>query len=210
MGILSSCEPICDPIPGTPSNVPLGVCHGIKPGRVTWAWEPNACSWDGKTGRWWNNSNIDIKTVSGMFERTLIGITGEKTVSTAWKTLIEDVNTRFYREPKGRGYKRGDGLVIKVNLNGMLGSYEDNDGNGLSPQFLHSVLSSIVNVAGIPQEDIAVYDASRWFVNFLFEPNHASFPRIRFIDNAGQKSREKAVFDEFSHSAVVELMRTLV
>lgn len=193
------CEPVCDPIPGTPPNAPLGKCRGIKPGRVTWAWEPSACTWNGDpTTRWWNDTNFDAKTVSALLDRTLVALTGGTTVSQSWRALFDDVNSRVYGQPK-RGYRRGDGLAVKVNLNGMFASYDDNNANGLSPQFLRAVLASLVSVAGVPQEDIAVYDASRWFVDYQYAACHSLFPRIRYVDNAGQKGREKVVVDQGSH-----------
>ena len=42
--------------PAEPVNTPMGVGKGIHPGRVAWAHEPKAATWDGKTGNWWEDT----------------------------------------------------------------------------------------------------------------------------------------------------------
>lgn len=40
-------------------NQPIGEGKGIFPGRVVWAMDPEVSKWDGATGRWWDEGNID-------------------------------------------------------------------------------------------------------------------------------------------------------
>ncbi|MGC2291627.1 MAG: hypothetical protein WA450_06790, partial [Candidatus Acidiferrales bacterium] len=37
---------------------PMGVPRGVVPGRVTWAHDPAAVTWDG-TGSWWTDAHND-------------------------------------------------------------------------------------------------------------------------------------------------------
>ena len=39
-----------------PTLSPVGVPRGVVPGRVTWAHDPSAVTWDG-TGSWWKDGN---------------------------------------------------------------------------------------------------------------------------------------------------------
>jgi hypothetical protein len=40
-------------------NNPIGVAQGIHLGRVAWARDPKATSWDGTTGHWWTIAHSD-------------------------------------------------------------------------------------------------------------------------------------------------------
>jgi hypothetical protein len=46
-------------VPVEPPNSPMGVAKGIYPGRVVWIRDPAATSWDGSTGRWWDDDNTN-------------------------------------------------------------------------------------------------------------------------------------------------------
>ena len=45
---------------------PLGVPRGVAPGRVTWANDPAAVTWDG-TGSWWTDANNHQSVIDRMF-----------------------------------------------------------------------------------------------------------------------------------------------
>src|SRR5512133_30122 len=50
------------PEPFQPSeglNAPMGEAKGIYPGRVAWVRDPDATSWDGTHGKWWDDANTD-------------------------------------------------------------------------------------------------------------------------------------------------------
>jgi hypothetical protein len=52
-------------------------------------------------------------------------------------------------------------------------------------------LRQLVQQAQVRQEDIVVYDASRWVNDSIFLPAHAAFPGIRFGDREGSDGRFK-------------------
>ena len=53
-------------VPIDPPNSPMGVGKGIYPGRVAWVHDPEATHWDGKTGAWWEEQNLDQNIVDSM------------------------------------------------------------------------------------------------------------------------------------------------
>eukprot|EP00823_Brevimastigomonas_motovehiculus_P002908 TRINITY_DN172_c0_g1_i1.p1 TRINITY_DN172_c0_g1~~TRINITY_DN172_c0_g1_i1.p1 ORF type:complete len:450 (-),score=91.49 TRINITY_DN172_c0_g1_i1:148-1458(-) len=189
----------CDPVPGTPVNKPIGEAKGVFPGRVTWIHDRNATSWDGQSSFWWNDKYVNQRAVDTMFEESLLKLTSQPTSASAWDLLFRYFNQLHHSAD--RGYVAGDKIAIKINLNGMYGSYDDINANGLSPQYLLSLLTQLIRVANIPQQDICVYDASRWFTGSYFNPVHTAFPRVRLIDTAGLYGREQVQKDDNSYFA---------
>ena len=63
-------------IPSDPPNRPFGEAKGIFPGRVTWVRDVRATPWDGKTGKWWEEKNINQSVLDQMMARSLCGLTG--------------------------------------------------------------------------------------------------------------------------------------
>jgi hypothetical protein len=189
----------CDPAPGTPINVPMGVARGINPGRVTWVHDAESTSWSGdsKESFWWRAANVNYTRVEAMFNTSLLRLTGALTVADAWENLF-----LFHNLKRGvsRGYVQGEPVAIKVNLNGDLGSFDLNNANGLSPQYLKALLTSLTTTIGVDQKDIFVYDASRWFVGQYWDEPEGSrkdFPDVHFVNNpkAVEGGREGVVPD---------------
>jgi hypothetical protein len=56
---------------------PLDVPRGIVPGRVTWAHDPAAVTWDG-TGSWWADANNNQAAIDRMVSRSIRGLTNQK------------------------------------------------------------------------------------------------------------------------------------
>ena len=56
-----------------PANSPMGTAFGVKPGRVSWAFDPKATSWDGVTNApgWWDDSNTHPEPVAAMLSGTI-------------------------------------------------------------------------------------------------------------------------------------------
>jgi uncharacterized protein (DUF362 family) len=180
--------------PSDPPNRPMGVGKGIHPGRVVWVHAPGATSWDGKTGNWWDDANTDQRVVDQMVSDSLQSLTGEGTDRQAWEMLFRHFNRT--RNLGDSGYQPGEKIAIKINAN------QDRDskwgtGKGLpSPHVVCAVLAQLVATAGVPAQDITVYDAtagrsigapivdkmranpSLRAVNFVVGPDHAGDGRI--------------------------------
>jgi hypothetical protein len=62
---------------------PLGVPRGVVPGRVTWAHDPAAVTWD-ETGSWWADGNNNQAAIDRMVSRSIRGLTNQKNDAQAW------------------------------------------------------------------------------------------------------------------------------
>jgi hypothetical protein len=172
-------------------NIPLGEAKGIFPGRVAWGHNPKIASWDGVTGFWWEDKFNNQAETDKLMSQTLIGLTGIQNEKESWNALF-----RFFNKTARNadaGYKTGEKLVIKINQNNTdshNSSYEIN----ANPQVILSLLKSLVNEAGIPQENITLADPSRYITNNIYDKCHAVYPNIHFIDHVGGDGREKSTF----------------
>lgn len=149
-------------------NNPMGEAKGIFPGRVAWTQDFNATSWDGETGKWWDDANTSQAETDKMISETLRNITGEKSDKKAWQKLFEYNNAQ--NGLGNRGYKTGEKVVIKLNMNaiGKMDA-EWSDRGYPSPQMLNSLVKQLVNVAGVPGENIIISDPSRYINGLLVD-----------------------------------------
>ena len=154
--------------PDEPPNSPMGVAKGIHPGRVVWMHEPDATNWDGKTGAWWDDSNTDQDAVDYMVSKTIQTLTAESSDEKAWNALF-----RHFNRARGLGdvgYRRGEKIAIKINMN------QENSSGGNwtsamgtpSPHVIYSLLKQLIDVAGVPGSAITIYDAARYIGNPIY------------------------------------------
>ena len=79
------------PAAWTPSdapNQPVGIARGIFPGRVAWVRDSTVARWDGKTGHWWDEGNIDQQALEAMWSRSLRGVSGAHDDRAAWNKIF--------------------------------------------------------------------------------------------------------------------------
>ena len=174
-------------------NIPLGVAKGIFPGRVAWGHNPKIASWDGKTGFWWEDKYNNQAETDKLFNTTLFSLTNKKTEKDAWVALFAHYN-KTKRNSK-LGYQQGEKIAIKLNLNNTDGHESTNRINA-NPQLVLTLLRSLINEAGVAQENIVVSDPSRFMTNNIYDKCHAAYPKVRFEDHNGGDGREKAAFVE--------------
>lgn len=151
-------------------NNPIGESKGIHPGRVTWARDAKATSWDGTTGRWWDDACTDQRAVNRMTSWLVQRLTGQKNDKQAWDALFRHFNQshRF----GNAGYRPGEKIAIKINCNqdrspewGVAavrpGRPSRSPQNGLpSPHVVLALLAQLIDVAHVPGEDIVVYEVA--------------------------------------------------
>jgi hypothetical protein len=142
------------------ANKPMGVAKGIFPGRVVWVHNPEACTWDEKTGEWWDDANTNGPLVDSMVSTALQGMTGKKTDKQAWDAIF-----RHWNQTHGFGdvgYKPGEKITIKMNSNyDRSNSQPWPSGKGLaSPHVINAMIVQLVRNAGIPGKDITLYDVA--------------------------------------------------
>jgi len=147
----------------------MGEGKGIHPGRVVWVHNPEVATWNGiteplavksATGEWWDDSNCNPEIVDKMFSTSLQGLTGKKTDHAAWDALFKHFNqTRHFAHA---GYKPGEKISIKINMNNDRSNEKPwPSGRGMpSPQVVSALMRQLVQVAGVPGEDITLFDAT--------------------------------------------------
>ena len=188
------------PIP----NQPIGTPQGIHPGCVVWVWDPNATE-NELNGFWWMSKNNNQEVIDTMMTNGVKTLTGNNNLTEAWDTIFT-----FYNQIHGYGtysYQPGEKIAIKINLNNCW-VYQQNpyfkydNERDASPQVVKALLRQLVNVVGIPQEDITIFDASRQMANWFYYrvyyqqypalPLIPEFPGIHYADlEGGVAGREK-------------------
>jgi hypothetical protein len=167
-------------LPNDGPNMPMGKGVGIFPGRVAWAHDPAAVN-QKYTGSgfklWFDGSNTKQKSVDAMLAKGIQAMTGKTDAASAWEALFRNFN-----ETHGRGdraYSPGESIVVKINLNGL--------GNGnkninTSPQVIHALLDSLVNLVGVPQEKITLGDPNIPFLDSMYHSVIKDFPGVKYME----------------------------
>jgi uncharacterized protein (DUF362 family) len=183
-------------VPTDPANSPLGVAFGVKPGRVTWAFNPKAATWDGVNNApgWWDDSNTNPQAVEAMFSRSIRSVGDAATEKEAWNKIFTDFNQR-----KGKGavgYKKGEKIVVKLNLNQMHNDHSNGaNASYIAPQLVQAMLRQLVQQVGAAPADITFYDAVRHVPDTIFDRGTKEFPGVHFVDSTSAAGREKAMPD---------------
>ena len=179
--------------PQTP-NEPIGVGKGIYPGRVVWAYDPDAtnenCENAANSGDYWymeGNTNQDA--VSEMLSSSIQQLTGTTSDAEAWDSIFI-----YYNRNHERGsvnYSPGEKIVIKINMNAI------NNGNhciNTTPQVCYAVLDHLINVVGVAETDISIGDPNCSMNTQTYTPLHNAFPNVTYwgsgtgLTTAGQTS----------------------
>src|ERR1700739_4152383 len=169
---------------------PIVVPRGVVPGRVTWAHDPAAVTWDG-TGAWWADANNNQAAVDRMVSRSIRGLTNQKSDAQAWSAIFHHFNRTHGRG--NTGYKAGEKVAIKPNLKNTT-DHGPIDRLNSSPHLLLSLVRQLTGPGKVPQASITVFDASRFTPGNLYEKIHPEFPSVVFVDHIGGDGRVKAEF----------------
>jgi hypothetical protein len=173
-----------------PTLSPLGIPRGVVPGRVAWAHDPAAVTWDG-TGSWWADANNDQAVIDRMLSRSIRGLTNQRSDAQAWSAMFH-----YFNRTHGRGnagYKAGEKIAIKANLNNTI-DHGTIERLNLSPHLVLSLVRQLTIPGKVPQASITVFDSSRFIPGNLYDKVHAEFPGVVFVDHIGGDGRVKAEF----------------
>lgn len=173
-----------------PTLSPLGVPRGIIPGRVSWAHDPAAVTWDG-TGSWWTDANNNQAVIDHMVSRSIRGLTNQKNDAQAWSAMFLHFNHTHGRG--NTGYKAGEKIAIKPNLNNTT-DHGTIDRLNSSPHLILSLVRQLTGPGKVPQSSITVFDSSRFIPGNLYDKIHGEFPSVVFVDHIGGDGRLKAEF----------------
>lgn len=182
-------------------NEPMGTGVGIFPGRVIWAWDPDAtnenCSPTVYGNGWWLAKNNNQAVIDRMLYDAVLKLTGEKTVPDAWEALFRFHNMR--KKQVDKTYTPGEKIFIKINVTSAWGAGEawgnmnasfekaQNSYYGIaetSPQVVLSVLKHLVDSCGVVQSDIYVGDPMKNIYKHQYDMWHAEFPDVNYLGNA--------------------------
>jgi hypothetical protein len=180
---------------GESPNDPIGEAKGIFPGRVVWVRDPNATSGEVTSyygpGFWWDASHTSQTVVESMLSKGLRGLSGQSASdAAAWNALFKSYNSTHNRG--NVGYAPGEKIAIKLNLNNEVSYTEQTNQKCVTPQLVLALLKQLVNVAGVPQENIVLYDSIQHIEDKIYNPCHALFPNVVFADGFGGSGRTLA------------------
>jgi hypothetical protein len=188
------------------ANTPIGTAKGIHPGRVVWAYDPDATDWQGfnSSEHWWESNHTDLNVVKRMVSQVIRGVAGESTDAAAWDAIF-----RYNNQNRGKGdigYQAGEKITIKLNLTTCNArsnqvdphTYDKNPDvmNRIdnSPQIVLVLLRHLVNTVGVAPGDITVGDPTGMVPNFYWNMLHPEFPNVKYWDNYGGSGRTRAEF----------------
>ena len=202
--------------PIDPANTPMGTAFGVKPGRVAWAFNAKATNWDGVNNApgWWDDSNTHPELVAAMLSGSIRSVGGDaNNDKEAWNKIFIDFNKRH---GKGSvGYKKGEKIVLKYNLNQMHNNDGKSNDSYIAPQLSQALLRQLVQQVGVAPADITVYDAIRNVPATIYDRATKEFPGVHFVESTGTEGREKAVADKskplvFSSGSLTFYLPTVV
>jgi hypothetical protein len=169
---------------------PLGVPRGLVPGRVTWAHDPEAVTWDG-TGSWWQDAHNNQTAIDRMVSGSIRALTRQKSDALAWSAIFHHFNRTHGRG--NAGYKAGEKIAIKANLNNTV-DHGTIDRLNSSPHLILSLIRQLTGPGKVAQSSITVFDSSRFVPANLYDKIHGEFPGVAFVDHIGGDGRVKAEF----------------
>jgi hypothetical protein len=175
------------------SNSPIGVERGIFPGRVVWVFDPQVAKWDGTNKYWWDEKSTSQVEADKMMAGVLTSLTGEKSEAMAWDALFKNFNKEKRNIVKG--YSDGQKMAVKINQNNTR-SHSDTTGLNATPQLVYALIKSLTKEAGVTEESITIFDASRFIPDNIFNKCHKDFPGVSFVDNSGGSGRVKSTYTE--------------
>lgn len=128
---------------------------------------------DGNPGkiaeRYFNYINEDV--VATMLNRGLCELTDSDSAEDAWKVLLPNLQI-------------SDRITIKMNLNNV--SYDENVTTNRMDQtmpLVNSILDDLIVLLGIPENQITLLDASRWFHPSIIK-DRCKYDNVRWVDES--------------------------
>ena len=164
------------------ANSPMGRGKGINPGRVVWVYDSQLTDKNITNGWWWEDQHTDPEVAQSMMSRALLNLTGIDDPVDSWDSIFKHFNQKHH-DQDDVGYQSGDKIAIKVN-NIFSRSYEwtSSQENRPCPQMIHALLWQLVNKAGVPEEDITLYDCVFYHGDPVYQYCHEDFPGVHWVE----------------------------
>lgn len=203
------------------ANNPMGTEQGIIPGRVVWAWNADATNENcqNKPGNsYWDYINNDTLVIRGMVEESVLEVAGKTNIAESWNALFENHNLKKHGE--ARGYQAGEKIFIKINqgtATWLLTAQEKAAGFAIQqsgtiqpswrasyyaaaetgPFVVLNLLRQLINVAGIPQENIYVGDPMSDIYDHNYTVWNNEFPSVKYADKNTDKFNRTLILEAF-------------
>ncbi|MDE6637623.1 MAG: DUF362 domain-containing protein [Muribaculaceae bacterium] len=172
-------------------NQPIGKPVGAVPGRVAWIHAPGVAKWDGRTGLWVEDRWNDQEIADNMIKETIAAVGGKKNAKEGWDAMFKNFNSRHAKGSKG--YKKGEKIAIKLNLNNAI-THRDTIELNSSPFVTLALVRSLVKDGGVRPSDIIICEPSRAITDSIYFKINREYPDVIFIDNIGGEGRLKCEY----------------
>jgi hypothetical protein len=189
-------------LPDGPNN-PMGEARGVMPGRVVWAWNPDAtnenCT-NSITNAFFMAQNNDQEVINTMMDNSIKSLAGSENIKDAWDLIFSDFNLR--KTGTAETYQAGQTIFIKVN-NGQAGWAINMDdlserGNrsvmtgmnnaamaGTTPASVVALIRQLVDECQIPQGSIYVGESMTHVYKSMYDAINAEYPDVVILDKDG-------------------------
>lgn len=202
---IATAAPTVVDAPPDGANNPMGEGKGIFPGRVVWAWNPDATNANCNNtpgNAFWNYKNNDTLVIRKMVNQSILELTGEVNISTAWDAIFKNHNKEKHNLE--RGYQQGEKIFIKINQGTSRWALNNDDKSKgyawpdpwpsnrtanqnfavteTGPFVVLNILRQLIHEAGVPQENISVGDPMSHIFKHNFQPWYDEFPKVKYVD----------------------------
>lgn len=219
-GILSAQQPEKKPAPAKGKydwkpeepNRTIGEAKGIYPGRVSWVHMPGVAHWNGNwrslENPWWSDESTDQEGVSRMLATILCSLTNRKETKGAWEAIFKHYNQTTGKGK--RGYKKGEIIAIKVNMNGTTRPVRHSEDTDTSPQMVYAMVEQLVKFAGVDEKDIVIFDAMRYVYPEILNKVWKEYRDVRFLQGRVHGEAQKhPYYNDFSRLELPEWVKGL-
>jgi hypothetical protein len=216
------------------ANNPMGTAQGIIPGRVIWAFNPQATNPETTNkpdDAFWDFKNNDTLIIRGMIEESVIELTGTTSLKAAWDSIFVYHNRR--KNDITRGYQPGEKIFIKINqgtASWLLTAQEKANGFALpysgnvtpswranhyattetGPFVVLNLLRQLINVAGVPQENIYVGDPMAHIYYHNFSVWFNEFPNVKYADKTTENQNRTFILPAIKASMEYSDKKTIL
>ncbi len=192
-------------LPDGPNN-PMGTGIGVNPGRVVWAWDPDATNEkcpNTITDAFFMAKNNNQGVINEMFDHAIKTLAGADGIKDAWDSIFIDFNQR--KSGTAESYQEGQTIFIKVN-NGQAGwainMYNLSETGttsvmtglrnaamaGTTPATVVALIRQLVDECNIPQENIYVGEPMTHVYKSMYDAVHSAYPDVKVLDKDGNTS----------------------
>lgn len=175
------------------SNKPIGDAKGIYRGRVSWAHMPGVAHWAGDwksmENSWWSDQSTDQDGVNAMLGAIIRSLSGQNKYEEAWQAIFKYHNKTLSRN--NVGYKKGEIVAIKLNMNGTFRITRHTNATDTSPQMVYAMIEQLVKYGGVDAKDIVVYDAKRDIYPEILMKVWSDYKDVRFLQSKEPGEEQK-------------------